>query len=282
MDKDYYRVLGVLDDAEDIVIKAAYKALAQRYHPDKWTGSKEEATRRMADINEAYSVLSDPVKRKQYDDLRDQSAYKEEDDSDDLTSSIEQDWQVVTEYFPDLVDITRRLRQVSRTLASSFKLVILETKDFDNRQQVAEKLERAFFEKYFGSNDKVRQFAKKLFQAKRYDVVKELNSAVVILGATVDANTVISKLKIKHSLHSLETADKIMLAQRVVEKKDINTCMKFVAKMGGKTKTFTPLIFGVTKYIVYRNGAYKEYRLNEYISFVVALANEFLSREASK
>jgi DnaJ-class molecular chaperone len=33
--KDYYRILGVLDDAEDIVIKAAYRALAQRYHPDQ-------------------------------------------------------------------------------------------------------------------------------------------------------------------------------------------------------------------------------------------------------
>ena len=37
-DKDYYRILGVLDDAEDIVIKAAYRALAQRYHPDRWQG----------------------------------------------------------------------------------------------------------------------------------------------------------------------------------------------------------------------------------------------------
>ena len=64
MDKDYYRILGVLDDAEDIIIRAAYKALAQRYHPDKWLGSPEEANRRMAEINEAYSVLSDPIKRK--------------------------------------------------------------------------------------------------------------------------------------------------------------------------------------------------------------------------
>ena len=58
MTKDYYRILGVLDDAEEIVIRAAYKALAQRYHPDKWTGSKDEANKRMSDINEAYGVLS--------------------------------------------------------------------------------------------------------------------------------------------------------------------------------------------------------------------------------
>ena len=57
--KDYYRILGVLDDAEDIIIKAAYRALAQRYHPDKWSGDQVEATKRMAEINEAYSVLSE-------------------------------------------------------------------------------------------------------------------------------------------------------------------------------------------------------------------------------
>jgi DnaJ-class molecular chaperone len=78
MPKDYYRILGVLDDAEDIVIKAANKALAQRYHPDKWVGNKDEATRRMSDINEAYGVLSDPVKRKQYDSTRDKNSYQPE------------------------------------------------------------------------------------------------------------------------------------------------------------------------------------------------------------
>ena len=66
-DKDYYRVLDVLDDAEDIVIRAAYRALAQRYHPDKWEGDQAEATRRMAEINAAYAVLSDPAKRAAYD-----------------------------------------------------------------------------------------------------------------------------------------------------------------------------------------------------------------------
>ena len=56
--KDYYRILGVLDDAEDIIIRAAYKALAQRYHPDKWRGDSTEANKRMSDINEAYAILS--------------------------------------------------------------------------------------------------------------------------------------------------------------------------------------------------------------------------------
>ena len=48
MTKDYYRILGVLDDAEDIVIRASYRALAQKYHPDKWPGSHAESSKKMS------------------------------------------------------------------------------------------------------------------------------------------------------------------------------------------------------------------------------------------
>jgi len=66
--KNLYQVLGVQEDAEDIVIRAAYKALAQKYHPDKWSGDVSEATRLMAELNNAYKILSDPVKRREYDE----------------------------------------------------------------------------------------------------------------------------------------------------------------------------------------------------------------------
>ena len=67
---DYYAILGVNPTAEDIVIRAAYKALAQRYHPDRCAGSKEEAHRRMTELTEAYEVLADPVRRPKYDRRR--------------------------------------------------------------------------------------------------------------------------------------------------------------------------------------------------------------------
>ena len=76
-DEDYYRVLGVLDDAEDIVIRAAYRALAQRYHPDKWEGDPAEAGHRMAQLNAAYAVLSNSVQRHAYDLTRsDTNSYR--------------------------------------------------------------------------------------------------------------------------------------------------------------------------------------------------------------
>lgn len=65
--KTYYTILEVSSDASQSVITAAYKALAQKHHPDK-NGGAPKATQMMAIINRAYSVLSDPIKKKIYDD----------------------------------------------------------------------------------------------------------------------------------------------------------------------------------------------------------------------
>lgn len=63
--KDYYQILQVDRSAEQEVIKAAYRELARKYHPDK--NRSAHAAGRMQEINEAYKVLSDPIKRKEYD-----------------------------------------------------------------------------------------------------------------------------------------------------------------------------------------------------------------------
>jgi curved DNA-binding protein CbpA len=62
-DFDAYRTLQVLPDADDIVVEAAFRALARRYHPD---GHKGDAAR-MADINRAYDLLRTPIRRRRYD-----------------------------------------------------------------------------------------------------------------------------------------------------------------------------------------------------------------------
>lgn len=65
MKRDYYDVLGVRKDASQSDIKEAYRKLVLKYHPDVTKDQKSEA--KMQEVNEAYAVLSDPGKRRQYD-----------------------------------------------------------------------------------------------------------------------------------------------------------------------------------------------------------------------
>lgn len=64
--RDYYEVLGVDKSADDAAIKKAYRVLAKKYHPDMNPGDAE-AEKKFKEASEAYAVLSDPEKRRQYD-----------------------------------------------------------------------------------------------------------------------------------------------------------------------------------------------------------------------
>jgi len=64
--RDYYEVLGVDKNADEAALKKAYRALAKKYHPDMNPGN-EEAEKKFKEASEAYAVLSDPEKRRQYD-----------------------------------------------------------------------------------------------------------------------------------------------------------------------------------------------------------------------
>jgi DnaJ-class molecular chaperone len=67
--KDLYKTLGVAESADDGAIKKAYRMLAKEYHPDV-TGNDRKKTERFKEINEAYAVLGDIQKRKEYDRLK--------------------------------------------------------------------------------------------------------------------------------------------------------------------------------------------------------------------
>ena len=64
--RDYYEVLGVEKNADDAALKKAYRGLAKKYHPDVNPGDAE-AEKKFKEASEAYAILSDPEKRKQYD-----------------------------------------------------------------------------------------------------------------------------------------------------------------------------------------------------------------------
>jgi len=68
---DPYEILGVPQDASAADIRAAYKKLAQQWHPDKHPNDIASATKRFQELDEAYTILSDAEKRARYDNLGD-------------------------------------------------------------------------------------------------------------------------------------------------------------------------------------------------------------------
>ena len=77
MKRNFYRILGVHSSSQEIVIRAAYRSLAQRYHPDKCLAQDAVTLNCMQEINEAYAVLADETRRRDYDEYRGSSGSKD-------------------------------------------------------------------------------------------------------------------------------------------------------------------------------------------------------------
>lgn len=287
MTKDYYRILGILDDAEDVVVRAAYKALAQRYHPDKSTGDGDEANRRMKEINEAYGVLSDPVKRKQYDATRDKNAYQDENDyesdyQDAFNKDIEDKWKKIIDFLPDLEQIYDDLSRTSKQLAYSYKILLIEKKKFNDRIEIAKAIENNFLEKYFGTNKKIIQFAKELIRKNRKDMAKELNIAVQLLGSNVDPGVIINRIIEKFPSSKSRTYDdvdeivdeKTKFAQIFKRNKSLSNALKLF-----KVSEISVVPFGwfTSIYHIEQYGNKTKVNEIELIDYAEKLANQILS-----
>ena len=194
--KNLYQILGVLDTAEDIVIRAAYKALAQRYHPDKWQGNAEEATVRMREINDAYRILSDPIEKAKYDNTLDKKEYQEEPDiEENIDASLEDAWKVGLVFFPKLDELYLHLRKTNYALGNTFKLIVIESKAFDRGAEIAGKMEKEFLVKYFGDDIEIIAFAKLLIKDGNKQGIKILNRYIGILGKSVSSKNIIQQVK---------------------------------------------------------------------------------------
>ena len=72
---DYYEILEVSRNSSDEIIKAAYRTMCKKYHPDTFTGPRAVAEERIRKINEAYRVLGHPADKRRYDALYDPVSY---------------------------------------------------------------------------------------------------------------------------------------------------------------------------------------------------------------
>ncbi len=170
--KDYYRVLGVERGADEKEIKRAYRKLARQYHPDLNPGNKEYE-KKFKEVNEANEVLSDPEKRKRYDELGStwnthgrkdtegfwRDFYSKYGQTGRTTSTTFDDSYEGTEFsdffktfFGDLFGSARRTR------TSSFRSGTrrdIPTHDQSTREVFSE-IEIGFLESYRGTNRRMR------------------------------------------------------------------------------------------------------------------------------
>lgn len=200
---NYYDVLGVSQNADDFVIKAAYKALAQRYHPDKFAGNSRDAVdaeTKMRQLNEAYQVLSDEVKRRNYDASLKQN--QQQNSQQSSTNSKQQaDWQIALRFYPDLTSFETRLAKFDTDLVSEFRSNLLATQQYERRQSIADKLEQNYLEGYFGDHPDIVQLARELLLAGKREGAKELNQMLKVVGNSVPASEIIKRLQAQYFPH---------------------------------------------------------------------------------
>lgn len=198
---DFYQILGVLPDVEQIVVTAAYRALASRYHPDRWSGDKTEATRRMSEINAAYDVLGNPEKRANYDKTRSSRTSDFGDNSEQVDAAfdsamqeLEARWQTAVSLIPDLQNLRERLKKTADRLAFAFVILMLESKKFHQRLEIAQAMEDNFLEQFFGTNIEIINFAKLLISVGNKQAIKALNNYVDVVGSDIPAQIIIKKV----------------------------------------------------------------------------------------
>ncbi|MGJ8650781.1 MAG: J domain-containing protein [Opitutaceae bacterium] len=218
IEKDYYETLGVLPSAEIIVIKAAYRALSKRYHPDTYAG-RANIAEKMADINEAYETLSNTAKKLEYDRERGskgQSGYDFVNDdfgTHNTIDPLDEDWEVAIKYHPSLDEAAAKLTKYSKKLAYTYKAYMLNTKDFDNINEIAKAIVDEFLKLHFGNNQKIILFANDLFTDGRTDLLLELNKAIKVLGQSNADERVISKIKAENDYYSSKERFNLWLKQ---------------------------------------------------------------------
>ena len=133
---DHYAVLGLGPSAEQIVVKAAYRALAMEYHPDR-VGDDEATHKRMAEVNAAYEVLGDPDARSAYDEEYEEAQRRGKPPS--MPPELPSDWDIAAEYYPEIQVASDELEIISPVLASAFRVEILRKRAFSVADRVLPK-----------------------------------------------------------------------------------------------------------------------------------------------
>lgn len=187
---DHYALLGIAFDATLEEIRAAYRRLAKKYHPDLNPCDTDASSARFRLVQTAYEVLSDPAERICYDQLwRDSRNFREtagpEEASAWQAQVPETDWQFACRYFPGLAPISVRLTKFSERVECRWRNQVFFEKAFSQADDLAQEMEEAFLGKMVGASEQLRMVARDSFLASHDRLRAELSDAVRILGLEV-------------------------------------------------------------------------------------------------
>lgn len=201
-----YEILEVSEDSSADVIKAAYRILASKYHPDKVANGAMFRNKSMSDINEAYRILSNEILKIEYD--RKLSIEREinkkfnsnqiKKDSNHYSAfrgnqeEIEK-WEIAEQYHPELNKISKHLYKISEDLFSKYAKIILEEKKYHSIKSIADHMEIDFLKNNFGISPRAQHFGKKLLLSNFIPAAEKLKLTI----RTVDDKVKISDIEKK-------------------------------------------------------------------------------------
>lgn len=201
-----YEILEVSEDSSSDFIKAAYRILASKYHPDKVDNKAKSNSKSMSDINEAYRILSDHILKSEYDrelskERKTNKKYNgnQKNNHSNYYGVFKENqeeiakWEIVEEYHPQIKKISNNLYKISEDLFLEYAKIVLSGKEYNQIQSIAEHMEIDFLKNNFGLNPRAQHFGKKLLLSNQTLAAKKFRLTI----KTVDDKVKVSKIENK-------------------------------------------------------------------------------------
>ena len=214
---DHYQTLGLARHAEMVVVKAAYRAMASLYHPDRNTAP--DAIERIQRINIAYGVLSDPVRRQAYDATLAGHPTPAAVPDDDSPDPLAERWKLAAGFFPEIWSLHARLERLSVQMGDEFRLQLLQHQQFAEAPALAERLRTEFMGRHFGTDAALLDYAEQLLLAREIDAARFVSQIVSVLGSSVTVDSVREKIERRYP-RSVQSLQKRALYTRIAQNTD--------------------------------------------------------------